>query len=63
MDHERVAEAIARQFASVWSMHRTDAFVKYLLQTFGCEPLKPVAFHGLLLFEMTDGFTHRWPIF
>jgi hypothetical protein len=56
MNHQFVCENIARQLASVWAIHRDPAFVKYLLQTFGCEPLKPVRFAGIFSIQMIGGY-------
>ena len=52
MDHLSVAESIARQLAHIWTIHRTPAFVDYLRQTFGCEPLEPVKFAGYFSVQM-----------
>ncbi len=52
----RISESIARQLAQVWTIHRTPAFVEYLRQTFGCEPLKPVRFAGIFSLQMIGGY-------
>jgi len=56
MDHQFVLESIAQQLAHVWAIHRDPAFVEYLLQTFGCEPLKPVRFAGIFSLQMIGGY-------
>jgi hypothetical protein len=56
MHHEIVSESIARQLAHVWAFRRTPAFVDYLLQTFGCEPLEPVGFAGIFTLQMIGGY-------
>jgi hypothetical protein len=56
MDPQFVPESIARQLAPVWAIHQTPAFVEYLLQTFGCEPLKPVRFAGIFTLQMIGGY-------
>jgi hypothetical protein len=56
MDHQFVAESIARQLAGVWAIRRTPAFVDYLLQTFGCEPLQPIGFAGIFSLQMVGGY-------
>src|SRR5262245_18807465 len=56
MDPQFVAESVARQLAHVWAFHETPAFVDYLLQTFGCEPLKPVRFAGIFSLQMIVGY-------
>ena len=56
MDHQRLAESIARQLAHVWAFHRTPAFVEYLRQTFGGEPQKPVRFAGIFCLQMIGGY-------
>ena len=56
MDHQIVSESIARQLAHVWAIRRTTAFVDYLLQTFGCEPLEPVGFAGIFSLQMVGGY-------
>ena len=38
---------------------RTPAFVEYLLQTLGCEPLKPVRFAGIFTLQMIGGYFFR----
>jgi hypothetical protein len=52
MDPQSVAEGIARQLARVWAIHRDPAFVDYLRQSFGCEPLMPVAFSGVFVVQV-----------
>jgi hypothetical protein len=56
MDPQFVPESIAYQLAQIWAVHRTPAFVYYLLETFGCEPLKPVEFAGIFSLQMTGGY-------
>jgi hypothetical protein len=56
MDQQSVSEIVARQLARVWEIHRTPAFVDYLLQTFGCEPLRPVQFAGIFSMQMIGGY-------
>ena len=56
MDPQAVSESVARQLAQVWAIHRTPAFVEQLLQTYGCEPLKPVRFAGIFSLQMIGGF-------
>ncbi len=56
MDPGVVSESIARQLAHVWAIHRTPAFVEYLLQTFGGEPRKPVRFAGIFSLQMIGGY-------
>src|SRR5690349_14243600 len=56
MEHQVVSESIANQLAHIWAIHRSPAFVEYLLQTFGCEPLKPVGFAGIFSLQMIGGY-------
>jgi hypothetical protein len=57
VDHQFVSESVAHQLAAnVWAIHRASAFVEYLLQTFGCEPLNPVRFAGIFSLQMVGGY-------
>jgi len=56
MDNWLIAENIAKQLTQVWTIHRDPGFVDYLLQTFGCEPLKPVRFSGIFSMQMIGGY-------
>ena len=51
-----VSESVAHQLASVWAIYRTQGFVEHLLQTYGCEPLKPVKFAGIFTLQMIGGY-------
>ena len=55
MDPQSVAECIARHLTQGWALHRTPAFIDYLLQNFGCEPLEPVRFAGFVVAQMNAG--------
>ena len=56
MDHQQISESVAQQLARAWETHRTPAFVEYLLQTFGCEPLMPIRFGGIFALQMIGGY-------
>jgi hypothetical protein len=56
MDHQLVCESIAQQLAQVWAVHRTPAFVAYLLETYGCVPRQPVQFAGIFSLQMIGGY-------